>query len=144
MSSTEVGLDVTLIEQVNARTTFALDGLLPSSPEAFADCFTEDGHLVVNSTDGKVLEDVKGRELLIKTCARILNPENARHLSLNVMIDVDGDTALLRAYGLVLSIKVQPRTILRSSIQTDTLVRGPDGWRITKRVLTLDVGGIIA
>lgn len=142
MNSKETATDVVLIEQLNTRTTYALDGLLPNFAEVLGDCFTPDGSLTVQGADGVLLEPAsRGREALVKACKHIANPEGVRHFSLNVMIDVDGDTAQLRAYSVVMSIKSQPRTILRTSLQADTLVRGPDGWRIAQRVMTIDPGG---
>lgn len=133
--------DIAFIEKLNSRTTFALDGLL--SAEEFADCFTSEGHLIVEKADGTIMEDAKGRDGLIKVCQHIASPEGARHFSLNVMVDIDGDNAVLRAYGMVISIKVQPRAILRTTLQTDTLTRDAQGWRISKRVLTIDSGGAL-
>lgn len=139
MALNDTATDVVLIEQLNARTTHALDGLLP--PEAFANAFTADGVLSVGMAGAPPMEESKGQAALLKACQHISNPEGARHFSLNVIVDVDGDRAQLTAYSMVVSIKVQPRTVLRTSRQTDTLVREADGWRIAKRVLTIDPGG---
>jgi SnoaL-like domain len=143
MNARETAADIVLIEQLNARCTHALDGLLPESPEVFAGCCTPDGRLTVVGADGTMLADANGRAAIAQLLHRIADPAGARHWESNVMVDVDGDTARLRAYGVVVSIKTAPRTILRTTTHVDRWMRGPSGWLLAERILTLDPASMI-
>lgn len=130
--------DIVLIQQIAAISSHAIDGLLP--PESLAECFTPDGRMTVQFADGKVVDTAEGHARLFKFCETISASNNTRRWGMNPVIKVDGDTATMLLYGAVVSIDAQARSIMRTSHQVSTLVRTPDGWRISAQVLTLDPG----
>src|SRR5262245_37610120 len=93
--------------------------------EAWADTFTEDG---VFDAMGRV---VTGRDALLEFAGRV---SGLRHVLVNPLVDVTGDTAHVRAY-LVMIVN---GAITSVGVYEDDLVRTAAGWRFTKRVFTAD------
>jgi ketosteroid isomerase-like protein len=88
--------------------------------EAYADTFTDDGVFDFRGSE------VTGRENLKGLMAGV---SGTRHVTANPVIEVDGDTATLRAYVLVF----RGTTLSRVGDYDDELVRTPAGWRFSRR-----------
>jgi hypothetical protein len=92
----------------------------------WAECFTPDG--IEEVVDGVTFV---GREEL---AAHVAEVTGERHIVLNPVINVTGDTATVRAY-LLLFRGVELGVTGRYE---DDLVRTPDGWLFTKRKFITD------
>jgi ketosteroid isomerase-like protein len=111
------------ILQLMYRYNHAIDG---HAPEAWASTFTDDA---VFDAAGRV---ATGRDDLLRFAASIKDP--MRHIVANPVIDVQGDTAHVKAYITV----IKGGAIGTVGTYDDQLVRTPDGWRFSKRVFTPD------
>ena len=100
---------------------------------AWAATFTADG---VFDVAGQVRS---GRNELITFAA---GESGHRHVVVNPVIDVTGDTASVRAYFIV----YQRTALVATGTYRDEVVRTPDGWRFAKRVSTPDTArrGLVA
>jgi uncharacterized protein (TIGR02246 family) len=110
------------ILQLLYRYNHAIDG---GDANGWADTFTEDA---VFDAAGNVLS---GRDALKNFAAGF---KGRRHVVANPLVQIDGDTATVRAYAVVFS-GTTPSVI---GVYEDELVRTPTGWRFAKRVFTLD------
>ena len=61
-----------------------------------------------------------------------LIPHDRHHLTMNEIIEVQGDTATVRAYALV--TKESPPVISAVGDYDDALTRSSDGWRFASRI----------
>jgi hypothetical protein len=59
-------------------------------------------------------------------------PDDRHHLTMNEIIEVDGDTATVRAYALI--TKESPPVISAVGEYEDTLRRTPSGWQFASRI----------
>jgi ketosteroid isomerase-like protein len=114
--------DIEEIRKLLARYCFAIDSL---NADGWADLFTEDG--VFHYTLG---EPLIGRDALRQFVSMV--PGDRHHLTMNEIIEVDGDGATVRSYALV--TKESPPVISAVGDYEDTLLRTPDGWRFARRV----------
>jgi hypothetical protein len=130
--------DVIAIEQLNARYTQALDGLLPDPSEAWADTFVPEGVVTIAGADGMVVAQAAGRAKIVQLWRTFPDVAATRHWLGNLLIDLDGDEARMRCYVAALSIKTAPAVIVRTGTYEDRLIRTGGGWRFRTRVLTLD------
>ena len=71
-----------------------------------------------------------GRDALRRFVSTI--PGDRHHLTMNEIIEVDGDNATARAYAVV--TKESPPVISAVGDYADTLRRTADGWRFSHRV----------
>jgi len=62
-----------------------------------------------------------------------------QHQMSNPMVELDGDVASARSYGNLVHVQElldgKPSYVVQHAIYHDTLVRRPEGWRITSRRL---------
>ena len=65
-----------------------------------------------------------------------------RHLTLNTIIDVQGDRARAVSYVVVLGVSPEGTSIFFSGFYDDALVRTGDRWRIRRRKLRPDMAEI--
>ena len=106
-----------------------------NDPEAWADCFTEDGVF-----DARPVTHSKGREELMAFVTA--SSGGTRHWTTNPLIHVDGDTATLDLYlmtvtpGQAVGDAPQPGVTGRYH---DELVRVNGAWKIKHRKLDFDV-----
>jgi len=114
--------DLEEIRKLLARYCFAVD---ERDADGWADLFTEDG--VFNGILG---EPLVGREALRQITSRV--PEGVHHLTMNEVIEVQGDSATARAYVLVTT--GSPPIIAGGGTYKDTLSRTADGWRFSHRI----------
>ena len=67
-----------------------------------------------------------------------VNGTTSRHIYTNLRITPSPDGARGLVYFNALDVSTKSPTNTNSGIYEDTLVKTPDGWRFTKRILTLD------
>jgi uncharacterized protein (TIGR02246 family) len=115
------------IRDLYARYVHSFD---TGAAETFASLYTEDGVLVGGGADG---EDVVGRAAL-KAFAGALAPGSGHRLSVNHVIDVDGDSAVCRSSIVIIA----GTAVMSTGRVTDELRRVDGGWRIARRTFTLD------
>lgn len=120
----EAIVDIIAIEQLAARYNHALDG---GDGDGVAATFVADGSL---EPAGR--EPIRGHEAL-RALARGGDGRGRHHIS-NMVIDVDGDTATMRAYLQF----VRDREIHTSGMYADTLRRVDGEWRFVVRRFTPD------
>jgi uncharacterized protein (TIGR02246 family) len=113
--------DLEEIRKLLARYCFTLD---ERDADGWAALFTEDG-----SFHGTLGEPLIGREALRQITSRV--PDGVRHLTMNEVIEVEGDTATARAYVLV--TRESPPIVSGGGTYEDTLSRTADGWRFSRR-----------
>ena len=102
MYNSDYASDRSQIEDLQARYMFALDW---QDPEAYASTFTEDGQLdwaggVAKGRDA-IREEVRGMRTNFDNRDAEdapLRPARLRHFITNVVVKIDGDTAVGRAY----------------------------------------------
>jgi ketosteroid isomerase-like protein len=116
--------DIQEIRTLLARYCFAIDA---RDAAAWADLFTEDGVFHYALGDPLV-----GRDALRQFVPTI--PGDRHHLTMNEIIEVDGDSAKVRSYALV--TKESPPVISAVGDYEDTLRRTSEGWRFARRVYT--------
>jgi uncharacterized protein (TIGR02246 family) len=110
------------IRKLLARYCFAIDA---RDADAWADLFTEDGVFHY-----KLGEPIQGREALRQFVSAI--PDDRHHLTMNEIIEMDGDIATVRAYALV--TRGSPPIISAVGDYEDTLSNTAEGWRFLRRV----------
>jgi uncharacterized protein (TIGR02246 family) len=114
--------DLEEIRNLLARYCFAID---TRDADAWADLFTEDG--VFHYSVG---EPISGKGALRNFISLV--PDDRHHLTMNEIIEIDGDTATVRAYALV--TKESPPVISAVGDYKDTISRTSDGWRFSSRI----------
>jgi uncharacterized protein (TIGR02246 family) len=114
--------DLEEIRRLLARYCFAIDA---RDTDAWAELFTEDGifHYALG-------DPIVGREALRAFIAMV--PDDRHHLTMNQLIDVNGDVATAMSYALV--TKESPPVISAVGDYADSFVRTSDGWRFTRRI----------
>ncbi|WP_456551390.1 nuclear transport factor 2 family protein [Blastococcus sp. SYSU D00813] len=115
------------IRDVYARYVSALDA---GDAATFASLYTDDGVFVGGGTGG---DDVVGRDAL-EAFAAGLRPGSVHRLSLNHVIDVDGDTATCRSSIVVLA----GAAVVSAGRVLDEFRRVGGAWRIARREFTAD------
>jgi uncharacterized protein (TIGR02246 family) len=117
------------IRDVYARYVQNLD---TGDAAAFAALYADDGVFVGGGTGG---DDVVGRPAL-EAFAAGLDPGSVHRLSLNHLIEVDGDTAVCRSSIVVLS----GTAVVSAGRVTDEMCRVQGSWRIARRTFVPDAG----
>jgi uncharacterized protein (TIGR02246 family) len=125
--------DVIAIQNVIAEYAHAVDH---GDGDAFAALFTEDGLLDVG-----LPEPSEGREAI-----KLIGDQTAlrlpgiRHLTFNVVVSGDGDTAYASSYSQVVVTAggAKATKLLLSGIYRDTLRKEGGRWRFVTRVMTID------
>lgn len=117
------------IRDVYARYMLALD---TGAAADFAALYADDGVLVGGGSGGA---DVAGREAL-EAFAAGLAPGSVHRLSLNHVIEVDGDAARCRSSIVVLA----GTAVVSAGRVSDEFCRVDGAWRIARRTYTPDPG----
>jgi len=106
------------------------------------------GELLGKGTFMGIEGAVKIGNLFAKTTRRYPeqgNTPRTRHLVLNPIVDVDGDTATARSTFCVVqqteTIALQPIVVGRYA---DTFVRGESGWYFTERIVDVQMIGDVS
>ncbi len=100
--------------------------------EAFAGTFTEDGILEMPGSD-----PIAGRDALTvsgNTFPQLI--EGVRHWTNNQVVEINGDSATARCY-LLLTSAGSPPNIMTSGSYSDKLIKTDQGWKVTKRSVSL-------
>jgi ketosteroid isomerase-like protein len=118
--------DIEVIRTTVIRAAHALDD---KDWDAFGALFTEDARYRVHALD------LTGRTTIVETLAPLMAPAITKHLLGFPIVEVDGDTA--QAWSDMTTSAGPKGSIAVATIGRyhDTLVRTPDGWRLTSRVL---------
>jgi SnoaL-like domain len=109
--------------------------------EAWADCFTEDGIFDSRGRDDGTTRVLRGREALIDFARHFARPpaRHSKHLILEPLIHVDGDSAQATSYFAVLVDFEDRPCVWVFGRYTDTLARCADGkWRFSKRIAQVE------
>lgn len=122
--------DIVAIQQLAAAYCHHMDD---GNGAAVAALFTDDGTL-------EIVDMVKstGPEEITANCS--VFPQvmpGGRHIVQNMFIEGDGDTATLRAYLSNVVAGDSPKAV-QTGKYDDEAVRTADGWRFSRRTLTLD------
>jgi 3-phenylpropionate/cinnamic acid dioxygenase small subunit len=126
MADTE-GIQRTLTEYCHLLDDFRLD--------EWAQLFTEDAKFAPNNTIGEPWEWIEGRQAIRAWIGRQFPDDSqlGKHLTLNTLIDRDGDTATARSDVLLLRATQRgPETVLVGRY-LDTLKLDQTRWRFTVR-----------
>lgn len=113
-------------------------------PEAWAGVFTEDGVFDVYRVTGQKTHRECGREELARYLSTKRLPPllHDKHLVCSPVIRIDGDTAKVESYVVLLrEMEVGGARVASWGRYHDTLVRQPDGtWLIKERLAEMEVG----
>jgi len=122
--------DIIEINHLTNRYNQAADS---GNGEAFAATFTEDGVLEMPGSD-----PIAGRNALVASGDSFPQLiEGVRHWTNNQVVDIDGDSATASCYLLLMGAG-SPPTFMTTGIYSDELTRTDQGWRFTKRSVSLD------
>src|SRR5215813_3713788 len=122
------------IQQLYANYAHALD---KGEGERFASTFVLDGEFTGGRGPGRGNEarnPVKGKDALLAMGSR----GGLRHFNANLVITPTPEGAKGSVYLLLFDARNIPATIVETAIYEDTLVKTPQGWKFTKRVVWRD------
>ncbi len=122
--------DVVAIQQLAAAYCHHMDD---GDGAAVASLFTDDGVLEIVD----MVQSVGKEEITANSSVFPQVMPGGRHIVQNVWVDGDGDTASLRAYLSNVKAGDTP-TAVQTGRYNDEVVRTSDGWRFSRRTLTLD------
>jgi uncharacterized protein (TIGR02246 family) len=125
--------DVLAIQQVIASYCQAIDS---GDGDAVAELFTDDASLGVGLPDPFV-----GKEVIREMGGGVSTMvPGVRHVTTNVVIDGDGDTASARSYVQVFTTVGGPEQtrLVASGIYVDALRKDGGKWRFVSREMTND------
>jgi len=111
------------ILQLLYRYNHAIDS---GDAEGWADTWTDDGVFEIGGA-----QPITGRAGLVEFAKSV---SGLRHMALNPLVEVNGDSARVRAYVVVL----QGGAIAVTGATEDHVVRTPGGWRLARRVFAGD------
>lgn len=124
-------IDRTEIRELTARYGRYFDD---GDAESFAATFTEDG--IMEVVGGPT---TTGRYELTEMCKR--TPWGTMHVTVDPSVEVEGDKAIQVVSIVVLSrpgSQSETPKLVGTGRYVDDLVRTPDGWRFSRRRVTLD------
>jgi ketosteroid isomerase-like protein len=124
-------LDRARILELTARYNHCFD---EGKADDYAALFTDDG--VMEVAGGPT---TTGREALADMCRR--SPRTIKHVTVDATVSVHGDRAT-QLVSLVVLNRSQKRTdqprLMSTGVYRDELARTPEGWRFSRRHVTLD------
>jgi hypothetical protein len=120
------------IQQLYARYNHAIDF---GNADAWAGCFTPDGLFSAAGTG-----EFRGTSALAEFARSMAGRTNGRHWTNNLLVEGEGAGATARCYLLYVqnSAAGKPPTALLTGVYSDTLARGPAGWRFATRSFAPD------
>jgi len=122
--------DIIEINHLTNRYNQAADS---GDGEAFAATFTEDGVLEMPGSD-----PIAGRSSLVTSGDSFPQLiKGVRHWTNNQVVKIDGDSATASCYLLLISAG-SPPTFMTSGAYSDELTKTDEGWKFTKRTVSLD------
>ncbi len=122
--------DVVAIQQLAAAYCHHMDD---GNGEGVASLFTDDGVLEIVD----MVKSVGCDEITANSSVFPQVMPGGRHIVQNVWVEGDGDAATLRAYLSNVAAGDTPVSV-QTGRYNDELVRTGDGWRFSRRTLTLD------
>ncbi len=122
--------DIVAIQQLGAAYCHHMDD---GNGEGVASLFADDGVL-------EIVDMVKstGHDEIVANCS--VFPQvmpGGRHIVQNMWVEGDGDTATMRAYLSNVVAGDEPKAV-QTGRYVDEAVRTDQGWRFSRRTLTLD------
>ena len=117
-------LDLEEIRLLVAKYNFAFD---TRDERSYLECWTEDGF--VERRNSK--PSCRGHAQLAALARDF--PVNGRHLTTDVLIELDGDHATMRNYMLYLDMG-PPCEVSMFGVYHDKLVRTAEGWKFSERI----------
>ena len=123
-------MDELAIRKINARYFYAVDS------------GNEEDYLKVWTSEGVSMGDngsANGHQELRQSFRRMQQnlSRNKRHFVGNLIIDIDGDSATQHCYLVVLERKEAAKVVATAAYE-DELVRTSDGWKFSKRKISVD------
>jgi hypothetical protein len=116
--------DYEAIRQLVAKYNFAFDS---RDERAYIACWTEDGF--VERRNSK--PSCRGHAQLAALARDF--PVNGRHVTTDLVIDLDGDRAEMKNYMLYLDMD-PPCEVSMFGVYYDKLVRTAEGWKFSERI----------
>jgi len=103
--------------------------------------FTEDAVLSMRIADGDLIGPFEGVGAIMELMRDSAHAQDdqRRHVTTNVIIDCDGDTASSVSYLTIFSARAGALTALSTGKYEDELVRTGDGWKLRRRHIALDL-----
>jgi hypothetical protein len=117
-------LDLEEIRQLVAKYNFAFDG---RDEAAYVACWTQDGF--VERRNSK--PSCRGHAQLAALARDF--PVNGRHITTDLVIDLQGDNAEMKNYMLYLDMG-PPCEVSMFGVYFDKLVRTNEGWKFSERI----------
>jgi hypothetical protein len=143
MSDQQALLSVLIAEREILRTLHRYGQALDYGvPDQFLDVFTDDAVVEVRMPDGSVGNLMEGREALTAYIAKAPVPPAAynKHLTIDPLIEIDGDRATVVSYWLLLKGDAEGHPAIGSfGRYRDVLVQADGAWRIKERRTELEV-----
>ena len=119
--------DLVAIQQLYARYNHAIDF---GDAEAWAACLTPDGRMIAKGTG-----DFQGTEALTAFAKSMAAQINGRHWTNNLLVEGSGAGATAKCYLLFVrnGAAGHAPSVVLSGVYTDTLAKGPSGWKFAAR-----------
>lgn len=117
------------IRELAARYNRAFDY---GNPEAWADCFSEDGTFNMGSK-----ELAAGQEALLAFAKKAIPTMKVKHCTTDAIVEVNGDTGTHDAYLILVDFS-DKTTVNNSGRYLDDVVKVNGQWKFKKRVVELD------
>ena len=127
--------DVRAITDLEADYAHAADTV---DPDGYGGVFTEDSVIELGERGEQPTQRVSGRAAISDFCRNVIGKSYkfAMHSLHNPQIVVDGDTATGRLYFEATTHSVSDETGWSSGSYQDEYVRTPEGWKISKKVIS--------
>ncbi len=106
-------------------------------------CFTPDATYVMRIADGPTHGPRVGVDAIveqIQTFKRSQSDKRRHHISNIQVIPEDANTATVLSYLIVSAVAGEDLTFKTVGTYTDTVIRTPEGWRISAKRLDLETG----
>jgi len=103
--------------------------------------FTADAVLSMRIAGGELIGPFEGIEQIMKLMRDSAHSQDdqRRHVTTNVIIDANDDSATSVSYLTIFSARGGSLTALSTGKYEDELVRTADGWKLSKRHIALDL-----
>ncbi len=126
------------IRDTLARCFFAYD---QGDGQTMADCFVDDGEIVVTIEGQGQVDSVEGRAAIAEFCRKSFAGRVgiSRHLISNTFVEEDGnEDAVVVSYHTTVATREGVATILQTGWCRDRFLFEENGWRIVSRTYHCD------
>lgn len=127
-----MGLSTDDLVEINALYARYNSGIDTGDGQAFAGCFTADGHLDTGMGPSEGTDAISAFAVATKEMMPGL-----RHQANNIVVDGNADQATGSAFFVGYTVDDGYKVIITGRY-ADQLAKTSDGWRFTKRVFTSD------